>query len=141
VNCGGGAYLNEQSFVYAADSGFEGGEIVTSTASIANTPDEALYRTARAGDFSYTAHLAPGRTYTVALHFAETEVKKTRKRMFNISLNGKDVWTRFDILARAPRNTAKIVPFRRVWPDQDGRIRIRFSTVKRGALCSAISIY
>lgn len=141
INCGGPEYANSRGIAFAADSGFEGGQVVTTTATIDRTADQELYRSAREGRFSYITRVAPGRSYTVRLHFAETVVKRPRKRQFNVTLNGQRVRTRLDILGHAPRNTAKAINLYRVWPDLDGKIQIDFTPVRRGALCSAISIF
>jgi hypothetical protein len=141
VNSGGDDFVNGEGIRYERDTGFEGGTIVETAAPISDTIDDRLFQSAREGDFTYTAEVAPGRSYTVALYFAELTVKKPRKRLFNITINGRLVWSRFDIMRRAKKNAATAVYFYRIWPDRDSRITLDFSTVKRGALCSGLSIF
>lgn len=141
VNCGGGSYRDVHGIEFAADSGFEGGDVLATTAEISGTGDSELYRTWREGRFSYAAHLAAGRSYTVRLYLVETKMKKRGKRAFDVEVNGRNVWKDLDVLKQVPRNTAKVIDIYRVWPDREGTIKIDFVPVKRGAVCSAISIF
>jgi hypothetical protein len=141
TNCGGPAVTSTRGTSYAADSNFDGGRVVTTSAAISGTTDQELYQSAREGNFTYTAEVAAGRAYTVKLHFAEHSKKKRGKRLFNVAVNGKTRLKRFDIFARAGRRAALAVELHNVWPDREGRLRISFSTVKRAAVCSAISVF
>jgi hypothetical protein len=141
ANCGGAAFTSSRGIAYAADSSFEGGRVVTTSANIAGTDDHELYRSAREGNFTYTAQVAPGRAYTVKLHFAEPSQKKRRKRLFDVAINGNARLKSFDIFARAGRRAAAIVELHNVWPDREGQLRISFSSVKRAAICSAVSVF
>ena len=140
TNCGGPAYTNSQGIPFLADGNFEGGKVSTTASSIDGTADQAIYQSAREGDFTYSAQLRAGRSYTIKLHFAEI-AKKARKRIFNVSVNDTPVLTRFELGSRVPRMTATTVVLRDMWPDGDGRLRLEFSGVKRGAICSGISIF
>jgi hypothetical protein len=141
VNCGGETFTTSSGLVYRSDAGFEGGDVVTAPGRIEGTEDPELYRSAREGRFAYTARLAPGRSYTVRLHFAESRMKKAGKRKFDIVINGQPARRAFDIMRHAPKNTAKVVDLYRVWPDKEGLIKIDFVPAKKGAICSAISIF
>ena len=140
TNCGGPAYTDSHGISFLADSNFEGGKVSTTTNSIAGSDDQTVYRSAREGDFTYSAQLRAGRSYTIKLHFAEI-ANKTKKRVFDVSVNDVPVLTRFDVGSRAPRLTATTVVLRDMWPDREGRLRLGFSGVKRGAICSGISIF
>lgn len=140
ANCGGGAYTDSHAIAFNADSNFEGGKAIATASSINGTGDQKIYQTGREGDFTYTALLRSGRGYTVKLHFAEIG-KKAKKRIFSVRANGQPVLTRFNLDSRVPRLTATTVVLRDVWPDREGRIRLEFSGVKRGAICSGISIF
>ena len=52
VNAGGDAYTAADGTAYQADTRFTGGHTATTRATIADTTDQALYQSAREGDFS-----------------------------------------------------------------------------------------
>ena len=140
ANCGGSSYSTTRGIQFAADSNFDGGKIVATKAAIEHTDDQPLYQSAREGDFTYTALLKPGRSYTLKLHFAEI-AKKAKKRRFNVVVNGLPALTGFDIGSRAPRFSATTIILRDVWPDREGVIRLAFSGQRGQAICSGISIF
>jgi hypothetical protein len=140
ANCGGSAHTDSHGVAFQADSNFEGGKVITTANPIDGTGDQTIYQSAREGDFTYTADVRAGRAYTVKLHFAEIG-KKSKKRIFNVSINGQPALNRFDLRSRVPRLTATTVVLREVWPDREGRIRLAFSGVKRKAICSGISVF
>src|SRR6185436_1225636 len=102
------------------------GKVTKTESPIAGTADQTVYQSAREGDFTYSAQLRAGRSYTVKLHLAEI-ARKVKKRIFNVSVNGRPVLTRFEIGSRAPSLTATTVVVRDVWPDREGGLRLEFS--------------
>jgi hypothetical protein len=140
ANCGGEAHTDSHGVAFQSDSNFEGGKAIRTGDSISGTDDQTIYQSAREGDFTYTAEVRPGRAYTVKLHFAEIG-KKSKKRIFDVTINGQSALRRFDLRSRAPRLTATTVLLREVWPDREGRIRLVFTGVKRKAICSGISVF
>ncbi len=141
VNCGGAACSTTDVQAFAADRNFTGGKVITTTETIQGAANQPLYQSARQGEFSYTAQVAAGRSYTVKLHFAELSEKFRKKRALNVSLNGTSVLAGSNLLARAGIYTARTLIRRNVWPDSNGQIRIDFSGKKGGAICSGISIF
>ena len=100
VDSGGIAYTDVQSQVWTADNGFTGGSTASTTNSIANTADPTLYRSERYGNFTYQFSV-PNGSYDVMLKFAEIYWTTTGKRIFNVSINGTQVLSNFDIVAAA----------------------------------------
>ncbi len=141
VNCGGSACSTSNIRAFGADKNFEGGKTITTTQTITGADNQELYQSARQGDFSYTAQVAAGRSYTVKMHFAELSEKFRKKRSLNVSINGKSVLAGSNLLARAGIYTAKTIVRRNVWPDSNGQIRIDFSGKKGGGICSGIAIF
>ena len=100
VHSGGAAYTDTLGQAWSADKDFIGGSTGSTTNTIANTPDPALYQTERYGDFSYQ-FTVPNGSYNVVLKFAEIYWTTTGQRLFNVSINGTQVLTNFDIVAAA----------------------------------------
>jgi len=105
VRAGLGAYTDKAGHVWAADTGFTGGNADHSTAAITGTTDPALYQGERWGNFSYRYTL-PNGTYSVTLKFAEIYWTQKGQRVFNVALNGQAALTNFDILAQVAPHTA-----------------------------------
>jgi hypothetical protein len=141
VNCGGSSFTNPQGKVFSTDGNFDGGKIITTTEPIARTENQTLYQSARQGEFSYTALVSPGRSYTVKLHFAELSQKFSKKRSVTVSINKKTVLENYNLTRRAGINTAFTVVRYNIWPDSNGQIRLDFTGKKGGGICSAISIF
>lgn len=128
INCGGPAVGD-----FAADSHVRGGGAATSDAPVvakaANAAPPSVYQSERWNDARYLfpmKPLAPGRTYTVRLHFAETKFDQPGKRKFNVVLNGQTVLEDFDIFAAAGgKNLAIVKDFPGIAPDADGNIAIQ----------------
>jgi hypothetical protein len=118
INAGGSAVAeaaegSQAAFTWLADQDFTGGT-VTSTGSAINTSlvpnpaPQAVYQTNRYGPMTYLIPgLTPGGTYIVDLDFAETYWTAPGERLFNVSINGKQVLNSYDIFASAgSENTA-----------------------------------
>lgn len=100
VHAGGAAYTDSLGQFWTADTGFAGGDIYSTTRTINNTPDPALYQTERYGAFSYQ-FTVPNGNYNVLLKFAEIYFTSAGQRIFSVSINGNPVLTNFDIVAAA----------------------------------------
>ena len=72
---------------------------------VSGVPDPApqgVYRTERWSPSTYVIpNLTPGAGYTVRLHFAETAFAGIGQRLFDVTINGIQVLTNFDIFADA----------------------------------------
>ncbi|PWU13802.1 MAG: hypothetical protein C5B50_18600 [Verrucomicrobia bacterium] len=146
INCGGAAAGS-----FAADSNYAGS---ANTFSITNTIDTtgtsspapmAVYQTERWGEVAYVLNnLVPGSNYTVRLHFAEISpsVTHTGDRQFNVSLNGLQIFSNFDILSAAGAKFRAISRDIKKQADASGTILVQFT---RGAAnepkCSGIEAF
>jgi beta-glucanase (GH16 family) len=141
VNSGG---IAEGSF--AADEDFAGGTASSSTATISTTgvtnpAPEAVYQTERFGNFTYTLPgLTAGTNYNVRLHFAEFYWTQAGQRVFNVTINGKQVLTNFDIIAAAGAANKAVVEQFTAAANSSGQIVVQFTTVKDNAKVSGIEI-
>ncbi|BCL80088.1 family 16 glycosylhydrolase [Ktedonobacteria bacterium brp13] len=141
INSGGPAVAP-----FAADSDFTGGATACSTntintSSVSNPAPQAVYQCNRYGTFSYAIPgLTAGKTYTVRLHFAETYWTAAGQRTFNVSINGQQVLSNFDIVAAAgAANKANVQQFTAT-ADSTGKITIQFTSVKDNAQVNGIEI-
>jgi beta-glucanase (GH16 family) len=139
----GGSTANQ----FVADTGFvTGGTIgAIATASIDTSglvapAPEAVYQSERYGNFTYTfTGLTTGVNYKVRLHEAETYWTAAGQRRFNVTINGTQVLTNFDIIAVAGApNKATIQEFN--VPASSGQIVIQFTTVTDNARSGGIEI-
>ncbi|MEO6888513.1 MAG: malectin domain-containing carbohydrate-binding protein, partial [Ktedonobacteraceae bacterium] len=129
INAGGGAAGN-----FVADTDFNQGNQFSDTSSSINTSrvgeavPQAVWQTCRwNGSFTYTIPgLTAGRTYTVALDWAELTWQAVGQRKFNVALNGSQVLTSFDVFATAGYKTALQKQFT-VTANGSGQIVIAFT--------------
>jgi fibronectin type 3 domain-containing protein len=131
---------------FLADQNFNGGATINhanpiSVGSVTNPAPVAVYQSARIGNFTYTIPgFAPGSNQTVRLHFAETFFNTAGSRTFNVSINGTQVLTNFDIFAAAgAQNEAVIEQFTRP-ANSRGQYVIQFTSVINQSLVSGIEI-
>ena len=148
VDAGGGtAYTDLAGNLWAADQayttggfGFTAGTAFSSTAEIAGTADDALYRTIRNNpQFEYRFDL-PADDYMVTLRFAEIQPTNfaVGRRVFNVSLEGGTVLAGFDIFATAGANTALDRTFEVAVTD--GTLNVAFARTAGRAAVAAISM-
>ncbi len=142
VNSGGSAAGR-----FSADTNVTGGTVAAPSAAAVNTnglvnpAPQAVYQTERYGNFTYTfSGLTSGAVYVVRLHFAEFYWTNVGQRRFNVSINGSQVLTNFDIIAATGgQNIATIREFT-VTANPSGQIVIAYTTVTDNAKSSGIEI-
>jgi Malectin domain/Fibronectin type III domain/PQQ enzyme repeat len=131
---------------FVADEDFSGGATIDhantiDTSKVTNPAPAAVYQTARIDTETYTI---PGFTanssHTVRLHFCETYFTTTGSRTFNVTINGTQVLTDFDIIAASGgKNIANIQQFTEN-ANASGQYVITFTSVVNNALISGIEI-
>jgi hypothetical protein len=90
---------------------------------------ELVYRTQQIGDSQYTIPAAPGKIYSILLHFVETYYTSPGDREFNVTINGNQVLTNFDIYAAAgAKDKACVKVINGIQPNADGNIVIAFTS-------------
>jgi hypothetical protein len=104
IRCGtSGTYTASDGTVWQSDADFTGGQVLYTGYPVTSTPDPTLYRNARQGyygDFSYAIPVTNG-SYQLTLKFAEIQFASPGQRVFNVTVNGTQVLTGFDIVAQA----------------------------------------
>jgi hypothetical protein len=145
-NSGGGAVG-----AFAADAGFAGSlnsSTVTNGIDLSgssNAAPAAVYQSERWGEFAYVlGNLTPGSNYTIRLHLAEIapSVNNPGDRRFNISINGIQVLTDFDVMAAAGAKFRAISRDIKKRADNSGVLLVQFT---RGSAnqpkCSGIEVF
>jgi beta-glucanase (GH16 family) len=129
----------------------DGGYVVGGTATtdnnviippgLVNAAPLAVYQTNRYGNSTYTINgFSANTTYIADLHFEENYWSSAGSRIFNVTINGTQVLTNFDIVAAAGANhTANVQSFA-VNSDSSGIFTIVFTSVKDNALICGIEI-
>jgi len=132
VNAGGPQYIDTQGNTWAADEDFSGGtqaaaSINTITGALPGAADQVLYQTQRYGNpFTYTFNVPAG-SYQVTMKFAETYWTAAGQRIFNVSINGSQVLSNFDIFKDAGgENIADDKVYSNISPNTSGQIVIQF---------------
>lgn len=143
-------YLDRNGQSWGPDRYVTGGQVMARPAErVGRTLDPDLYRRLRVGDFRYDIPLAPGTSYELHLHFAETglsdfisaESSGEGQRVFRIAANGKILLDFFDIVADAAgANIATERVFRNITPAEDGYLHLAFSPLRGSAMVNAIEL-
>jgi len=121
------------------ESGAVGGEIASfPDAEIAETDDDALYRTVRYGMAAYRLRV-PNGPYTVTLKFCEPHYTVKGQRVFGVELEGNAVIEGLDVLASVGGNCALDYTFEDVRVD-DGMLDIDFTRQVELPCIAAIAV-
>jgi hypothetical protein len=141
INCGGPA-----ASPFVADVDFSGGGTIDHAntidlSGVTNPAPVAVYQTARVGNFTYTIPgFAAGSSHTVRLHFAETFFSSAGSRTFNVSINGTQVLTGFDIFAAAGAKNKAVIELFTANANSSGQYVIQFTSVVNQSLVSGIEV-
>jgi hypothetical protein len=141
INSGGAAVSP-----FVADVDFAGGTTINhantiDVSGVTNPAPAAVYQTARVGNFTYTIPgFTAGSSHTVRLHMCETYFNTTGSRTFNVSINGTQVLSAYDIRAAAGAINKAIVPQFTANANASGQYVIQFVNVANQSLVSGIEI-
>nr|WP_239556381.1 beta-1,3-glucanase family protein [Dyella flava] len=131
---------------FAADEDFNGGNASGTNATIningvTNPAPQSVYQNQRFGNFTYTLPgLTPGANYVVRLHFDEFYWTQAGQRVFNVSINGTQVLTNFDIFAAAGGQDIAIVEQFAATANAQGQIVLQWVSVKDNAAVNGIEV-
>jgi len=96
-------------------------------------------QTDREGNFSYSfSNLIPGEPITVTMYFMENYWAVNGSRLFDVTLNGNQVLTNFDIFAAAGAKYKAVQKTFTTYVDTNGQINLQFVPSMDNAQCSAI---
>lgn len=147
INAGGPAVSGTN---WVADTDVSGGtgESWTNsinTSNVTNPAPTAVYQTDHfaynVSSFTYTIpNLTPNASYTVRLHFCENFWTAAGQRVFNVSINGTQVLTNFDVFQTAGgQSIANIQQFSAA-ANANGQIAIVFTSVTDNAEVNGIEV-
>ncbi len=132
--------------IFAPDEDFTGGGAsgtgaTINTSGVTNPAPQSVYQNQRFGNFTYTlTGLTPGTNYVVRLHFDEFYWTRPGQRVFNVSINGTQVLTNFDILAAAGGQDIAIVEQFAATANAQGQIVLQFTTITDNAEINGIEV-
>ena len=115
VNAGGAAYTDGNGDTWQADQKWtrngwgyynKKAKAISTTATIKDTSDQALYQDARENPLEYRFSKVPNGTYEVDLRYAEIQGAKPYARLFDVILENTLVEPAFDISGEVGKNTA-----------------------------------
>ncbi|MEM9142942.1 MAG: malectin domain-containing carbohydrate-binding protein, partial [Bacteroidota bacterium] len=142
----GGNQLNTSYGLFEDDQYDAGGNPFTAAMAIEGTSDDILYHSERYGQtFRYEIPILVSGEYDIRLHFAEIfwgvdgNSGGPGSRVFNVSIEGEEVLSNFDILAETNPATALIKEFDDVFIS-DGVANIEFTSVTGDAKVSGVEI-
>jgi hypothetical protein len=148
INCGGAALAP-----WVADMDFMNGGLnspVTAAIDVTgltNPAPQGVYQTGRVGSFTYTIPgFTAGSSHVVRLHFCETYWPPgagtgVGSRICNVTLNGTQVLTNFDIFATAGAKDKAVIQQFTANANGAGAYVIQFASVKDQCLVNGIDIH
>jgi hypothetical protein len=144
VNAGGTSYVDSLGQTWVSDSGFanNGGSaysVSTNLLPIDGTTDDKLFSERRWGNnFKYSAPATNG-NYTLKLYFFESVMTGPNQRLFNVTAEGSQILTNFDIYTEAGGNLKALVKTFNV-TITDGKLDLGFVSSIDNALLSGIEL-
>jgi chitodextrinase len=141
INSGGPALAP-----FVADVDFTGGSTINHAntidlSAVTNPAPMAVYQTARVANFTYTIPgFSPGSSHTIRLHFAETFFSTAGSRTFNVSINGTQVLTNFDVFAAAGAKNKAVIEQFTVNANASGQYVVQFTSVVNQSLLSGLEV-
>jgi len=101
---------------------------VENTSGITNPAPQDVYHSERWGPQTWTiAHLTPGGSYNVRMHFAESAWTGAGQREFNVLIDGDQVLTNFDIFATAGAQNTVVTQTINTVADRNGVIYLQLA--------------
>ncbi len=141
INCGGSA-----AAPYIADVDFTDGATLTrlntiDLSGVTNPAPTAVYQSQRYNNMSYTLPgFAAGSSNTIRLHFCDTKWTTVNSRLFNVTINGTQVLTNFDIVAAAGAGNKALAESFTLPANSAGQYVISFVGTKDAATVSGIEV-
>lgn len=139
VNAGSTSTATLNGVTYQPDRFSSGGQTQAITDPISGTDEGTLYQSERYGSYRYDIPVSNA-TYSVLLHFAEVFHNAAGARVFNLSVEGQNILSDFDLYLAAGHDGAydKLVENIAV---TDGRLTIELETLVDNGTLSGFAIF
>ena len=137
VNCGGEAYTTLDGTNYVADTYYTGGNIYSTSNTIASTSDDELYQSQRYGygsDFTYAIPLSNW-NYDITFEFAEMYYDNIGDQVFSVTAEGTEIISSLDILSQVSKYEAHDITITSV-NVADSVLNLTFSGINDAAVCA-----
>jgi len=122
---GTGSYIVNSLVSGGFTNAFTQNEITTG---VTNPAPQDIYHSERWGPQTWTiAHLTPGGSYNVRMHFAESAWTAAGQREFNVLIDGQQVLTNFDIFATAGAQNTVVTETIHTVADRNGVIYLQLA--------------
>lgn len=139
INAGGSDFVDASGSLWMADRDFRGGFSYSTNADIRETEDDGLFRTERAGTFSYSIPVDNG-TYRVDLQMAEIFFSDAGERVFDVFAEDNHVVDGLDLITTVgERDTAMTVTLPSI-AVTDQQLDLRFSASVNNAKVAGIRV-
>jgi chitinase len=150
VTSGGGIQIacgNSAVAPFVADTDFSGGAASSGTthtidtSKVTNPAPTSVYQHGRKSTCTYTIPgLTAGGSYTVRLDFCEYAATAAGQRTFNVSINGTQVLTNFDIFAAAGGEFIANAQSFTATANSSGQVVIALTTVVNNVLIAGVEV-
>jgi hypothetical protein len=109
-SAGAGNWIADTDYQTSGESGVAAITTAIDTSQVSSPAPQSVYQTQRWGStVTYTfSKLVPGGAYTERLHFVESFWNAASQRVFNVTINGAQVLTNFDIFGATGRKNVAI---------------------------------
>lgn len=135
----GGAKVNYSGVEYQADRFNTGGTANSTTDNISNVAEGDLFKSELYGTFGYEIPVTNS-TYSIELHFAEIYHTTVGKRLFNVSVEGKQEMSQVDLYSLIGADAAYTYTVNNVQVT-DGKLNIDLATLVDNATLAGFAIY
>jgi hypothetical protein len=139
INAGGPTFVLNSGVTYEADTGFTGGTATDTPFAVTGTDNDPIYYSYRSGtSFSYSLSV-PNGAYNLVLNFVDPTSTAAGQRKFNVTVEGKQVLTNFDIFAAAGAKaaTSKTIAV----TVTGGKLTLSLKSVVGSAILSGLILY
>ncbi len=133
---------------FVADTDFTGGTVsggtkaAINTNGVTNPPPQSVLEHGRYGNLTYTIpKLTSGASYVVRLDFVEYVFNAAGSRVFNVSVNGTQVLSNFDIWSAAGGENILVSKLFTATASSSGTITISFTSIVNNSMINGIEIY
>jgi hypothetical protein len=140
IDAGGYGFTLNSGISFGQEYQFTGGTAVTTPFDVLGTDNDPLFYSYRTDPSTFNYHVFTNNgTYNLVLWFVDPTSTAAGQRKFNVTVEGKQVLTNFDIVATAGVKTAvsKTIPI----TISNGQLDMSFDSVVGSPILSAFALY